>query len=173
MFLHKRRGGRPVILRTSSKRLGGRPVTLRTPATTKMEGRRTSPSPPVKRRAIHIEQGPTRRRQARARGERTTRPRGPPPKYHQQDPPSHDIVQSNIIDRGCSRPPRRNNSETARHNKGCGRDQYHANTKTSSFYLLTNVKSSRRKRQREANDRRCLRALRSRIQRDSTFPFGP
>jgi len=73
MFLHKRRGGRPVILRTSSKRLGGRPVTLRTPATTKMEGRRTSPSPPVKRRAIHIEQGPTRRRQARARGERTTR----------------------------------------------------------------------------------------------------
>ena len=108
-----------------------------------------------------------------SKGQRGTHDaRGPPPKIPSRRRSSHDS-RPTTSDKGCSRPPRRNNSETARHNKGCGRDQYHANSKTSSFYLLTNVKLSRRKRQREANDRRCMRALRSRIQRDSTFPFGP
>ena len=73
---------------------------------------------------------------------RTHASTSPKTEDHQEVPPSQEYFKSSSVDRGCPRPPRRSNSGTDRHHRGCVRDQQQAKHHDKRFYLLAKVKSS-------------------------------
>ena len=125
-----------------SKRHDGRPVSIRsrfvqTPLTKNGKDYRQTPG--------HRDNGPTRRRQARAVRDRArvakreirlrTRTSTLPHTSRSSNRSSLSrqyLFKSTTIDRGCPRPPRRSNSGTDTHHRVCVRDQEQTITKKTS-----------------------------------------
>ena len=178
MFLHEWRGGRPVNLLTSATPAARRAAGNSTNARHHQDGKKTlrhHPPSSARRYKTSREAWPGDDKQGPG-GTHENDNADPQQKYHQDHPPYQEYYSdTSSTNKGCSQLLRKSNGETARHNKGCGRDQSHANTKTRKIQPSHESKiKPNDKRQRTAEkDRGFLRALRSRIQQDSTFPFGP